>query len=132
MIDVLRDLRRRDAPGKHPRRAIVATLEVKGDPLPLESAATLLVAAGWRAMSLGLGCPIAEIVAAVREWSAAAVVIAMPRSSVESTRRLRRLRERLGRGAILVATGDGAPPAARGLVVAGNLAMLDAWARGRG
>lgn len=118
------------------RRGVVAALGAERPARPLETTLWLeritavLAAAGWRAICLGVEYPIGEIVAAAAEWRATAVVTRMPRASAELTHRLRRLRERLGRTTILVATGEGAPAASRGLIVISSLPGLDSWARG--
>lgn len=129
--DLLRALRAPFDERARGPQVVLATLPGERHALGLQMAALVLATAGCRVLYLGPDCPIADMVAAVRELKAPVLAVSVSRSSsgAETNARLRRLRAQLGRRTILLLGGDGAPPVSRGFEVIPDLSRLEAWAQ---
>jgi methanogenic corrinoid protein MtbC1 len=129
--DLLRALRAPFDERARGPQVVLATLPGERHALGLQMAALVLATAGCRVLYLGPDCPIADMVAAVKELKASVLAVSVSRSSsgAETNARLRRLRAQLGRRTILLLGGEGAPSASRGFEVIPNLARLEAWAQ---
>jgi methanogenic corrinoid protein MtbC1 len=128
--DLLRALR---APFEERARgpvAVLATLPGERHALGLQMAALVLVKAGFRVLYLGPDCPAADMVETARALKARVLAVSASRHSAgpETHARLRRLRARLPRRAILLVGGEGAPADVRGLEVVTDLDRLERWA----
>jgi methanogenic corrinoid protein MtbC1 len=111
---------------------VFATLPGEAHGLGLQMSALVLAAAGCRILHLGTEVPIAQVASLARDLAARAVAISVSAATrgAATGAALRRLREALPRRVLLVAGGDGAPPAARpGIEVVRTLLELDAWGR---
>jgi methanogenic corrinoid protein MtbC1 len=110
---------------------VYATLPGELHGLGLQMAALLLTAAGCRSLYLGTDVPIRQLAALARDIQARAVALSVSRAArgPASATTLRRLRERLPRRVLVVAGGEGAPPARPGIAVVASLRELDAWGR---
>jgi methanogenic corrinoid protein MtbC1 len=110
---------------------VYATLPGELHGLGLQMAALVLAAAGCRSLYLGTDVPIRQLAALARDLAARGVALSVSRASrgPASANTLRRLRELLPRRVLVVAGGEGAPPARPGIDVVASLRELDAWGR---
>ncbi len=112
---------------------LVAYATLPGEPhgLGLQMSALVLAAAGCRCLYLGTEVPPAELASLARDLGVRAVAVSVSSASrgAASAATLRRLRATLPGRTLLLAGGDGAPSARRGLDTVANLRELDGWGR---
>jgi methanogenic corrinoid protein MtbC1 len=111
---------------------VFATLPGETHGLGLQMSALVLAAVGCRVLYLGTEVPVAQLASLARDLAARAVAISVSTATrgAATAAALRKLREALPRRVLLVAGGDGAPPASRpGIETVRTLPDLDAWGR---
>jgi methanogenic corrinoid protein MtbC1 len=129
--DLLRSLRRPLEERASGPLVVFATLPGEAHALGLQMSALVLAAAGCRVLYAGTEVPVAQVASLARDLSARAVAVSVSSASkgAGSAAALRKLREALPRRVLLVAGGDGAPPARPGIESIQNLRDLDVWGR---
>ena len=109
----------------------MACLPSQSHVLGLHMAGLVVAAAGARVLHLGADVPIADIAAAARDQAARAVAVsvALAGGGPQTVEALRRLRSALPRTTRLLVGGEGAPPAAAGVVRLADLRALATFTR---
>ena len=110
---------------------VFATLPGETHGLGLQMSALVLASAGCRILYVGTEVPIPQLAALARDLSVRAVAVSVSAATKgpPSAAALRKLREVLPRRIVLLAGGDGAPPARPGIDTVQTLRDLDAWGR---
>lgn len=118
---------------EHPRgpRVVCATLPTERHDLGLHMAACALATAGVRILFLGMEAPLEDLVSALGQSGARAVVLSVSgfAEGEESTAALRTLREALPAEVEVVVGGGGAPEGVPGVHVIHDFEKLSEWAR---